>query len=199
MNEAAAVRLQNQPDFISIQLSQLPGTDMGVFPFELIVGSASASVTLTMLINPLCLHCGETLSDMMALVDIGKGEIKGVVRFLVGDNAGEPGKSLDNDVALLITGLVATGRNADALEALKKWFSVNHGNSGRFFKSLARQYDIRSDLSLEKVNELLARQRKWALQNGINRTPVLFLDNLALPDDINFKNLKYFLIRKLNN
>ncbi|MCP4216791.1 MAG: hypothetical protein GY765_19225 [bacterium] len=136
---------------------------------------------------------------MMELVDIGKGEIKGVVRFLVGDNAGEPGKSLDYDVALLITGLVATGRNKDALEALKKWFSVNHGNSGRFFKSLKRQYDIRSDVSLEKVSGLLARQHKWALKNGIHRTPMLFLDNLALPDGINFKNLKYLLIRKLNN
>ncbi len=48
VNETAAIRLQNQPDFINLQLSQLAGTDMGDFPFELIVGSASAPVTLSM-------------------------------------------------------------------------------------------------------------------------------------------------------
>ncbi|MCP4218541.1 MAG: hypothetical protein GY765_28155 [bacterium] len=199
LRELEALRLQNHPDFIKVKLAEAENIDMGKFPFEVSIGEANAVVTLTLVLNPLCRHCGETLREMMALVEIGKGKIKGVVRFLVGGKADGAENSLDFDVACLVTGLAVAGGNTDAPGALEKWFAGAHSGTPRFFKSWQRRYTVPDDDTMEQARQLLKLQLKWAVKNNLNSTPMLFLQNLKLPDGTTFKNLKYFLIRKLHN
>ncbi|MCP4221375.1 MAG: hypothetical protein GY765_42510 [bacterium] len=245
-SETQALRLQNQPDFIQVQLAEVEGIDMGSFPFEIAVGEASvatamecrpsasgdpcagsaegrlplepqcidsiptvqgghdtgAPVTLTLVLNPLCRHCGETLGELLELVEIGRGKIKGVVRFLVGDRSDETGdeeNSLDFDVACFITGLAIDGENNHATAALEKWFAGTHSGTIRFFKSWRRQYQTPNQEAMEKARKLLRQQREWAMVSSLHGTPVQYLYNLKLPAGMTFKNLKYFLIRKLHN
>ncbi|MCP4218616.1 MAG: hypothetical protein GY765_28540 [bacterium] len=201
LSETKAIRVQNQPDFINVRLGEVEGVDMGSFPFEVTVGPPRAPVTLTLVLNPLCRHCGETLKELVELVEIGEGKIKGIVRFLVGEKVGtaaDAENSLDFDVACLVTGLTADGRDKDALAALDRWFKSKNSGTARFFKLWKRHIENPNQDAMERARDLLKTQLKWALDNDLSSTPVQYLHNLKLPDGISFKNLKYYLIRKLH-
>ncbi len=200
--DAELNRINSSPDYIALKLSRLKNGSVGCLPVEVTIGSPDSSISLTQVVNPLCRHCSQTFKEMVQLVKLGNGNIKGHVRFLIAGSDNkmtENEKKMDYDVALQIIAMTVAERLDDAHDALSSWFSSNHDINRRFFKKWKKKYPDCSDIELKKASDLLKLHAKWAIDSNIHSTPTIFLNDLKLSSDISFKSLKYYLIRHISD
>ena len=111
-----------------MQLSKSPKIDMGLFPFEIEIGPTDAGIILTQVVNPYCVHCGDTFNEMVRLIESGNGNVKGIIRFLVtirDEKTNETEKILDYELSLGIVAMAEAGKRNQIHETLTSWFSRN--------------------------------------------------------------------------
>jgi uncharacterized membrane protein len=200
--ESEITRMRRRPEYIQAQLSRTDKTNMGRFPFEVEIGPAAAPITLIEVVNPMCGHCAQPFNQLERLIKLGKGQIKGVIRFLVlskDDEMTDTEKMLDHEVAVGILSLAEAGKREDVRNALSSWFSSNPDFSRRKFEKWRENYLTGIMIEHEKIADILSLHRKWAGECAINVTPTLFMDGLRLPPGMQVEDLKYLLYRQLNH
>jgi uncharacterized membrane protein/protein-disulfide isomerase len=193
-------RLRRNPDYIHAQIRKTAETDMGKMPFELEIGPADAKIGLTLVVNPICGYCWEVFDQMDQIINIGQGQIKAKIRFLVRkqdqiQNATE--KKLDHEVSLRILAISEQGDQESAQNALRTWFAKDDLLSEGKFKRWLRQISLSYNHSYDKAESVLAEHLEWATRNMIVTTPTIFLGNNQIRNGLQLSDLKIFLMRQL--
>jgi hypothetical protein len=137
---------------------------------------------------------------MEKLIKLGKGQIKGVIRFLVisrDEEMTDTEKMLDYEVSIGILSLAEAGKRQEVRNALSSWFSSKHDFSRRHLEKWRAAYLNGIEAKREKVEDILNLHRKWAGDCSIIGTPTLFMNGFILPQGMQFEDLKYFLYRQL--
>lgn len=193
------IRLRSNPENIKSELNGSERSDLGTFPLELVHGNPNAQVNITSIVNPLCGHCGHSITEIINIVERGKGAIKATIRFLVmakPENNTKVEQKLDYEVSRIVLSLVAIGEPKTAFTALRAWFVSEDSSTAGKFDNWRNNYEPETDnSSMEKAKSVLDGQLKWALENKIMSTPTTFINGVLLPGRIQLTDLKYFFIR----
>jgi uncharacterized membrane protein len=83
--EAELLRMKRDPDYIQFQLNKGKRIGKASLPLEVEIGPGNAQVHLILVLNPLCMSCGESYRQMKKMIDLGYGHIKGIILFLIGE------------------------------------------------------------------------------------------------------------------
>jgi len=195
-----AARLHSQPEFIQWKLGRIQKIDMGDMPIELELGSRSAEMTLTVVVNPLCGHCSRSFEQLADLRRVSRDNFKVVVRFLVA--AQDPLQTtterlLDREVSLRFLVLAEVGDQQRLEQALRAWFSPGEGFSrGRYRRWLDR-FGLRPEAPSARFPAALESQRQWAVRAQVGATPTYFLNGRRLPPGFEPAHLKLLLVRQV--
>ena len=201
--EYQLIRLRRRPEYIQFELNSGDEVDLGEFPFEVVIGPRQAALTITAVVNPLCGHCWRAFNDLNQLIPIAKGNLKGVIRFLVTPNKEdetptETEKFLDREVSLAILSLARDGELAKVREALTDWFSPDEPLSKAKYNRWREKYSLNDAHSGQAVTEVLDLHRSWAGDRGIPGTPTLFFGGRELSPGLQLSDFKIFLMRKFS-
>jgi hypothetical protein len=104
-------------------------------------------------------------------------------------------KMLDYEVSVCIISMAEAGKREEVRDALSSWFSNKCNFSKGHFEKWRKKYIICDEVSREKAGDILKLHRKWAKNCSIGGTPTLFMNELRLPTEVQFEDLKYFLMR----
>ena len=186
--EAELLRMKRNPDYIQFQLNTGKRIGKANFPLEVEIGPGDAQVHLILVLNPLCMSCGESYRQIKKMIDLGCGHIKGIIRFLIGKTDNENSeKSLDYEVSLQIIS-AAVSENREALETvLDEWFAGK----------LRPKHTMPDQVLIEKSAEILKKHTAWARRFNITSTPTIIFNDIQLPAEIQFEDLKYYMMRQL--
>lgn len=165
--------------FLSKKINSIDGFDtlQGIH-----FGNQEASVELTLIISPSCIHCHKAFQDANALLNKYPQKIKLHVLFNLNP------ENRDNPHQLVVQNLLAISyyREEDVLQAITDW----HINNLDLDIWLKKWGGNRISFDVERQIQL---QYNWCLANNFNYTPVKIINNNVFPDEYEISELKYFI------
>jgi len=191
------LRYRHNPGFIQIQLDNVEKIDMGNFPDEIEIGPSDAEISLYLVVNPICAACGKAFRQLVQLIRLGHGHIKGSIRFLLwieDKDKSAKEKRITFEVALLIISLSRSGNREILQDALRDWFSPGRLSLKKKFKKLQEKYPSLDNRAKEIAEISLRSHNEWAKSAAIMNTPAIFFNGKTLPPESQLEDLKYFLL-----
>jgi uncharacterized membrane protein len=191
--EIELLKTRRNPEYVNFILSKSKKFDIGRFPNEIEYGGDEAIVNIIFVMHPFCKPCHNTFSQLNKLVRQGRGKVQGVIRIITGTKELD---GLDVEVAKIVFYyLVAHGARA-SIEVLSDWLYMEN-NSNEYGKKrlkwLQNRYPcINNDLIVEADN-IVNAHREWGASIPIVTTPVIFLNDIQLPQNFQISDLTYYL------
>ena len=152
------------------------------FPDELVFGDKNAPIELVLVTSPLCHYCKKAHKDIESLLKKLEGKIKVIIRFNV--NTSKKEDTLYNIATKLLNIYEINGAQS-AFKALDEVYA-DEVNFDKWLSNQPKTYNKLYDYTLEEQNN-------WSLQNGINFTPALYVNNTLFPKEYNRTDLAYFI------
>ncbi|MCW3074286.1 MAG: hypothetical protein JWP69_1355 [Flaviaesturariibacter sp.] len=149
----------------------------------IILGNPQAATTIIKVCNPYCGPCAkahEVLEELLRERDNIKLQIIFSATTGANDRKALPVKHF--------MGLDAGGSGKLIQKALHEWYISTDKN----YETFASQYPLTQDILAAQEAGLVA-MGEWYLENEINFTPTIFVNNYQLPDIYSVKDLKYLL------
>lgn len=124
--------------------------------------------------------------------------MRGAFRFLILEDKGNTTaeKVMDYEVAARILSISENGATDLSYKALADWFSHNHSPSRRKYKKWIQKYIVEKVDGRDRADEIIKKQRAWALESSIIESPSIILNGVRLPTDIQVEDLKYLIMRE---
>ncbi|MGL5937154.1 MAG: vitamin K epoxide reductase family protein [Phocaeicola sp.] len=138
------------------------------------LGDKNATVTVTLWLTPFCKYCEEVVKELCSLKEKKKRSIQWHIYL------GTTSKGEVNHVKLCF--IEAYLNNPDHfIDILKEWY-INHSHV--HLKKYANQISV-------KANDLYEKQRHFSKTEGIESSPVVYINSYRLP--------KYYALQDLKN
>jgi len=196
------LRIKQSPEYINSCLNGIKKQPIEQFFGEIVIGSNNAEMTLTLIINPLCPHCGKVLEDIKKLVFLSDDRIKGIVRFMLypinGNNSpADELKRIDYKVSKSVLAIWLAGSHKEALECLSLWYQIKTRKPEKRLQQWEKKIDpyIPHQVNNDKIDRLLKQYWEWAKKIKIGRTPFVFILNKKLPPGLDIMDLVYWIQR----
>ena len=144
-------------------------------------GSANATVQLTLILSPTCVHCHSAFQEAFQLFKKHPERVFLNVLFNINpDNNDNPSKVIVERL------LVLNNFSAQkAQEALIDWHSRRIG-----LEKWKAKWDV---TTTSEATKEMSNQYAWCQQNEFNYTPVQIVNGKLLPNEYETSELKYFL------
>lgn len=152
------------------------------FPNELVFGDKNAPIELVLVTSPLCHFCKTAHKDIESLLRKLNGKIKVIIRFNVNTSKKE---STLYKIATKLLNIYEINGEQSALKALDEVYA-DEVNLDKWLINQPKIYNKSYDYTLDEQN-------KWSLQNGINFTPALYVNNVLFPKEYNRTDLIFFI------
>lgn len=192
-------RYQRSPELIAVQLKNTSKVKFSNLPGDIDIGPAGASITFTLVVNPLCPSCGKTFQQLKQIIRFGDGKINGIIRIIAWDRVDKPSSKKDTENHDIATRLVslALKKKELALKALSLWFSKENKDVKDIMKQFRHMPAVSENDDDATAKMALNVHRKWADSVSITGTPTVYLNGGKLPRGIDIQDLKYYLIRRI--
>jgi protein-disulfide isomerase len=156
-------------------------TTSAIVPLQF--GNPKGKHQVTIVTHPLCKYCTEVHVKLFKLLQYKTNLLVNEIIL-----TGKSDKSKANRIGTFMLSLKKSN-GADTIEtALSEYYTEYKDD----FEKWIRKYELESSSDIETKVEL-AKHREWCLENGINETPKIFLNNHALPEHYSIEDLEYLL------
>ncbi|MBX2900900.1 MAG: thioredoxin domain-containing protein [Cyclobacteriaceae bacterium] len=169
-------------------LEEQPYVETATFTHELQSGPSDASVQVVVVSNPQCGPCAYTHFVLDNLKESLDEKVNLIYRFTL--NTQNKSAAAYQMLETLFS-IQQQESNEKALRALSGWYLAN-GNLEDWKRKFLLQQQQESDV----VAEILKRHEQWCARVAIEKTPTLFINGRALPEEFSVNELK-FQLRKL--
>lgn len=148
---------------------------------EIIFGNKSAKTEIIVITNPMCGFCKKTHQEIENLLNKNGDDIKVVIRFNINT---DKTKSFSYQISSILQNLYKENEIA-CKDAINQIYS-NDINIEKWLKNY-KKFDTNSSLKLLKT------QKNWCLENNINFTPSIYLNQRAFPKEYELSDLNFFI------
>jgi len=196
-NEIELLKTQRNPEYINFILSNAKKVDTGRFAKEIAYGGDESIFNIIFVMNPFCKLCHETFRQLNKLIRQGRGKVRGVIRIITGT---KKFASMDVEVAKIVYyHLLANGTTA-SLEVLKDWFYLetnSHENDKKKLKCLQQRYPCINNYLISEADNIVNAYCEWAASIPIVGTPVIFFNDIQLPQNFHISDLTYYIFNNI--
>jgi uncharacterized membrane protein len=167
-------KLRFEPSFFTNWLMVRPTIDFTQTPQEIVFGDSNAYNTLLLVLNPLCGSCLDTLKTGLSLWKTYPENLKLIVRML--------GETEHHE--LFITHLLDQYDSSNLEQKMLFHFK------NRDYDTFMKHYD---KSQFGRNNETFLLHEKWAEENQITKTPVVFFNNVQIENPFEIEDLVHYI------
>lgn len=150
--------------FLSLQKIQKDG-QVSPSPSTIIFGNPNSDMRVTLLTNPFCSSCAEIHKKLQSLLDAD---------ICLQLNLSSFGQEYDRVCLQMIAVYLQYGPEK-AWEVYGRWFSMEKSGRTQFWEQYHLDYDTPSVVAEYEAH------KQWVRDNGLNATPLLYVNNMAVP------------------
>ena len=157
-------------------LNKVPKTNIDILENDIIIGNRTTKHQLTLILNPFCEHCFESLKIAKYHAKVFEDELNVCIK-LIGNTA---------DHVKVGAILTSFNNNTAQLDKLDEWFSKKDSSF------IEKYYDEKTVL---EFGDTIVSNSQWAKSIQIKGTPTVYLDGKEIAEPYKIVDLNIFLPR----
>jgi len=194
-------RLKRGSSYIDLILNESPQFNRGQFSFDIVLGAKNAEIDVTLVIKPLCRYCKDSIEQLFRLIQFSENRIKGIVRFqfnLEQVNSTKSQKYRSYKFIIQALSLAQAGDQEKLILLFKGWFSGAYRFKGKKVELWLEEFTKPNQIQVQDAEVALKSQYAWSMKYLQATVPAILINHKLVPSHLELEDLKYYLLRKLD-